>query len=71
MSAFTGAENISFVPRKHHKTMPPFVKIVNKSNIFQINSTENYRQQNETEKLKNKKKTKRVCFVANYKTRFA
>lgn len=34
INAFTGAVNISCVPRKHHKTMPPFVKMVNKSNIL-------------------------------------
>ncbi len=34
MSAFTDEANKSFVSRKHHNTMPPFVNIVNKSNIF-------------------------------------
>lgn len=34
INAFTGAVKISWVPRKHHKTMPPLVNIVNKSNIF-------------------------------------
>lgn len=47
MSAFTDGANKSFVPRKHHNTMPPFVNIVNKSNILLIDveaikKTKNY-----------------------------